>query len=355
VTEREQGANQNAGRRLAPGEKALVWLGLISVLLLVASQYYEWIGLRGKTLWDWADLLIVPAVVAGGVFLLDKSQRDREQAAEGARREREQEVEESRREREMNAENRRTMDTALQAYLDQMSHLLLEKGLRGSEEDDDVRMLARARTLTVLTQLDPDRKGSVLRFLYEAGLISKSDPIIKLSGISILGSISGAADLSGVDLAFVYMGDADLSGTRMTEADLAFCQLPGADLREADLSNSKLSNGDFSGDDFRHTVLSETTFDEAILEGADLRDVQLWGNDLTGANLSKADLRGAELSGAHVALILGDAADGDFGDAILTGADLSRANLTEATITQEQLAQCASLEGTIMPDGTIHE
>lgn len=359
VTERVRRANGSAGRRLSPGAQALASLGLVSALLFVinyfVTRYYGLIGLRGKTLWDWADLLIVPVVIALGVFLLDRSQRNRERDAENTRKEREREVEEARREREMDVENWRAMDTVLQAYLDQMSHLLLEKGLRGSEEDDEVRMLARARTLTVLARLDPDRKGSVLRFLYEAGLINKSDPIIKLSGISILGSISGAADLSGVDLAFVYMGDADLSGTLMTGADLTFCQLPGANLREADLSNSKLSNGDLSSADLQFTVLSETTFDDAILEGANMQGVHLWGNDLTGANLSNADLRGAEFSGAHVASMVGDSSDADFDDAILTGADLSGANLTDATITEEQLAQCASLEGTTMPDGTKHD
>ena len=55
-------------------------------------------------------------------------------------------------------QEQRAQDPALQAYLDQMSTLLLEKDLRNSEEDSEVRTLARARTLTVLERLDPSRK-----------------------------------------------------------------------------------------------------------------------------------------------------------------------------------------------------
>ena len=52
-----------------------------------------------------------------------------------------------------------------------MSALLLVKDLRNSEEDSEVRTLARARTLTVLGRLGPGRKTAVMQFLVEAELI----------------------------------------------------------------------------------------------------------------------------------------------------------------------------------------
>jgi uncharacterized protein YjbI with pentapeptide repeats len=335
---------------------ALIVVGtVIEVLIFGYLERPGWIGVADKKFWDYLELLVVPAAVAVGVFLLDRSQRQREQASDRAQREREQQLEDQRRERELEVERQRGMDAAFQAYLDQMSHLLLEKELRTSQEESEARMLARARTLTVLARLDADRKGSVLRFLYEAGLISKEDPIVNLSGISILGSISGAADLSGVDLAFIYMGNVDLSGTLLTEADLAFCHLPGADLREADLSYATLTDADLSEADLRFTVLTETNLASAILSGANLEGVHLWANDLTEADLSNANLREADFAGSATGPLLSDNPDADFGDAILTDADLSGADLTDAIITEEQLAQCASLEGATMPNGKKYE
>ena len=47
-----------------------------------------------------------------------------------------------------------------------MAELLLEKNLRTST-DDEVRNVARARTLTILPHLDPKRRRSIFQFLSE--------------------------------------------------------------------------------------------------------------------------------------------------------------------------------------------
>jgi hypothetical protein len=96
-------------------------------------------------------------------------------------------------ERDIAADNQR--ENALQAYLDILSELLLHENLRNSSEDEEgqkiarvrtlldlrgvpirsgpmeAQKIARVRTLTVLQRLDAKRKGSVLRYLHESGLI----------------------------------------------------------------------------------------------------------------------------------------------------------------------------------------
>ena len=72
--------------------------------------------------------------------------------------------------------NQHAQDTALQAYLDKMSELLIDRELRRiSDEYDDKRITARARTLAVLTQLNGNHKRTVLQFLREARLINKKE------------------------------------------------------------------------------------------------------------------------------------------------------------------------------------
>jgi uncharacterized protein YjbI with pentapeptide repeats len=124
----------------------------------------------GKTVWEWLHLLsalAIPVVLAVVGFWFTAQQDTRQQRIEDQRAEAERELAEE-----------RAQDEALQSYLDQMGALLLEKDLRNSEEDSEVRTLARARTLTVLENLDGDGRGSVLQFLFEAELIgrSKGDP-----------------------------------------------------------------------------------------------------------------------------------------------------------------------------------
>jgi uncharacterized protein YjbI with pentapeptide repeats len=94
-----------------------------------------------------------------------------------------------------------------------------------------VRTLARARTLTVLPRLDSRRKGTVVRFLYEANLIKRERVILDL----------WEADLSGADLIEATLRDADLAGANLHRADLYYANLMGADLREAYLNEAALN------------------------------------------------------------------------------------------------------------------
>jgi peptidoglycan/LPS O-acetylase OafA/YrhL len=68
--------------RLTTGR--LVWIirGLIALALLLAiGAYYN------KGMWAWLDLLVVPAAIAVGVFLLDQEQQRRhEQDMDGVRK-----------------------------------------------------------------------------------------------------------------------------------------------------------------------------------------------------------------------------------------------------------------------------
>jgi uncharacterized protein YjbI with pentapeptide repeats len=229
----------------------------------------------GKTVWDWMGLLIVPIVLSLITVVFAWQQDVRQQEIEDRRAQEAQKIEGQRAEAERELAEQRAQDEALQAYLDQMSSLLLERDLRESEEDSEVRTLARARTLTVLERMDPSRKRAVIQFLYEADLVLRNEgsqpitkPIISLEG----------ADLEGADLRAAVMWFADLSGADLSGAILHDAELPGATLKETDLSKADLS--------------------DAFLYMANLPRANLSEADLEGADLRAADLRKADLSDA---------------------------------------------------------
>jgi hypothetical protein len=115
----------------------------------------------GKALWDWLQLLIIPAFIAfGAVWLTARQNHDREIAHE-------------QHEHDLNIAVDNQREAVLQTYLDKMTELLLEKNLRKSQREDEVRKIAHVRTLAVLPSLDNRRKGIVLQFLYESDLITK--------------------------------------------------------------------------------------------------------------------------------------------------------------------------------------
>jgi uncharacterized protein YjbI with pentapeptide repeats len=120
-----------------------------------------------------------------------------------------------------------------------MLELLLNKNLVGSPSGSDVREVARARTLTALRRVGNKRKRDLLQFLYEAGLISKSNPVV---------------DLRGADLR-----EADLSGVRLADAQLRGVDLSGANLDRADLSGTDLTGANLDGTEARTANLSDST------------------------------------------------------------------------------------------------
>jgi hypothetical protein len=249
-----------------------------------------------KNLWDWLDLLIVPIVLAIGGYLFTRSENRR--TREGA---------DEQRQLDRQLADERRQDEALQAYLDQMSDMLIPKPDQPSLYDEkppySLRTVARARTLTVLPRLAGDRKARVIQFLYESRLIPKDRVIVDLTG----------ADLSGADLS-----GADLTGTDMSEVVLS-----GADLRAyvADPIGADLS-------DYFDNLLREAKMNTANLLRADLRNVSLRRGILVGANLKDADLRGV---------------------------DLRNTDLRWANVTDQQLTLCWALKDATMPDGQKYE
>jgi len=239
-----------------------------------------------------------------------------------------------------NTDNQR--ETALQTYIDKMSELLLHEKLRDSAEEDEVRNVARVRTLTVLLRLDANRKSNVLQFLYESGLINKDESIIDLRTVRLRASdldrvIPRGAYLSGADLSGADLRGADLHGAFFRKADLSGADLSGADLRRADLREADLGAVKLCAADLSGAYLWETDLSGTDLRGADLSGTDLRRADLKGAYLWEADLRGADLSGAD-----------------LRRANLDGANLSFAKVTQEELDQAKSFKNATMPDGSKH-
>jgi uncharacterized protein YjbI with pentapeptide repeats len=227
----------------------------------------RWTGFRGMTVRDWLQLLIVPFALVVISFLFTAQQDQRQQQIENQRAQQAQKIENQRAEAERQLAEQRAQDEALQGYLDQMSSLLLEKDLRTSDEGSEARTLARARTLTVLTRLDPTRKAAVMQFLAEAELIQsrdvdESEPIISLE----------EANLSGTDLRGVHLSNTQLRAAELRDVDLSGANLSGTALSDAELSDVKLNDAELRSADLSGANLSDTYLPLADLTGADLSD-----------------------------------------------------------------------------------
>lgn len=318
----------------------LILVGAGALYLIVETIQAKNTGFETKTLWDWMELLIIPLVLAIGAFYLNRSEQDTEREIA---KDRQQEV-------------------ALQAYLDKMSDLLVNENLQKTKKKN-IRDVARTRTLTVIRGLDGKRKGLVIRFLQEAGLINKQRPIIKLRGADLREVELGWAKLRNVDLSFTDLRNADL-----VLADLSDSNLENATLSYADLSWTDFSNSDMNGANLWGSKMLFTKFAKAKLNDVSFVKTETWQIDLKGAHLQgsrfmQADLKDANFTGANLIDATFRGADlfgANFNQTDLAGvnfryANMSRVNLQDAIISEEQLAQVRTLEGATLPDGTKHE
>ena len=259
-------------------------LGIVTIVGIIGGYLFNWnwSGLSRKTLWDWLQLLFIPLVLAIGGYLFSLSI--------------------SKNEHVIALDNQR--EAALNAYIDNMSELLLRENLRESKPDAEIRDIARARTLALLQRLDASRKGSVLKFLYETGLIKGDNCVIDLSDADLsqvniypelllnLGAVLHVYDLSEINLSYTHLEKACLTFTKLRGANLSNAMLDDANLAQVDLS------------------------------GANLRSSTLFRTQLDGAKLDGAILDGAKIIMSHV--------------------------------TQEQINTARSLKGATMPDRSIH-
>lgn len=199
----------------------------------IPSRFWKWTGFSEKKLWDYLQLLIVPALLALGGYWLngERSQQDRTIA------------------------NDHYQQETLSNYLKDMTQLLLEQHLRDAKKGSESWSIARARTITVLWKLDSQHKGQLLQFLQEADLISrKRGSMIELKATDLK-----RADLRDADLRSSSLQDADLRNAFLSQANLEDANLMGTHLEDADLSGAKLKNADL-----HYAIVGRNTLEKTL-------------------------------------------------------------------------------------------
>jgi len=260
-----------------------------------------------KTLWDWLKLLVVPFVLALGGYLFTRSENQRrDRNAEDQRKldreiadqrtNEDRKIAQKRAETERQIADQRSQDDTLQAYLEQMGPLFLNRAPHEDGESDKVRTIVRARTLTVLKVLDAEHNRSVLQFVIESELLNVSDfKGADLEGADLRGANLIRLDLSKANLKAANLSEAKLWKTNLEQGDLRDAKLNNAELTEANLRSAELENADL-----RYAYLKDTVLFTAKLRKANLRHANLSGADLGAAELEEADLSHADLRPTHL-------------------------------------------------------
>jgi Tfp pilus assembly protein PilE len=234
------------------------------------KRFWEWTAFGEKSGWQWLELFVVSLALAVLGVWFTNSQEERQQLSE-----------QQRAKAELALEAQRAENAALQAYLDQMSQLMLDENLRTAEAGSDAHLLARARTLTVLSEMeaspseDETSKEQVVEFLIEAKLVHPGNgegPVISLEETHLGGVDLDEEDLHGVNLRNAIMRDANLEGANLEAANLESAKLRGANLKGANLYGAELKNAWLEGANLAGATMPNGQKYEDWLRSQDRRD-----------------------------------------------------------------------------------
>jgi len=336
-------ARDKSDRAIAIALTVLV-LSLAALVALGYRKGWAWVGVGGsptgdpKTLWDWLELLLVPGILAIGAYLLSRSESNRQQRLARQQRYSERWLAERNSDTDREIARDKRESASLDAYFDRMTDLLIDHHLRESKPGDEVRVVARTRTLSVLGTVDGRRRGQAIQFLYEAGLIIGSDPTVDLSDADLGELDMPYANLVGVNLSRTNLRKANLYMAKLMQSDFHRADLDGANLSWADLRQARLQSG-----------LRGANLGCAKMDGAVLFRANLSGATLVNASLVGADLRYANLLYSNKGL--GGIRADNVRPANLALAKMAGCDLSHAVVDEAQLLGVSSLEGATMPDG----
>ncbi len=155
---------------------------------------------------------------------------------------------------------------------------MMDHDLAGNPKTQ-TKAIARSRINIALGQLDGNRKGQVLQFLYESDLID-SPPKLKLLGANFNESV----------LDNIVLGDSEIRAAHFQGASIK-----DSNLKRIVLNSCNLSNADLSGSIMDNADLGYTNLTNCKLKNMDLTTVDFFGADLTRANLEGSTISQQQL------------------------------------------------------------
>ncbi|CAF1101567.1 unnamed protein product [Rotaria magnacalcarata] len=165
----------------------------------------------------------------------------------------------------------RYQDDVLVAYVKEISDLLKENN--GSLTNNSIiAIIARAKTLNAVRQLDQSRNTQIIRFLYEARQLTVTQ------------------ELSALDFSTAEHHDIDFRDLAINKTKLPKISLNGVFLKNATFIGIEMENVNFSSAEFDNTSFSSTYLFNVIFSYTRFINVNFSSAEFRSVNFSSAEL-----------------------------------------------------------------
>lgn len=243
---------------------------LLSLLIYNAVFPYgspNWMGLKFysdnnqlevRKLWDWLDLLIVPLslIFLGWIY----------QAYEKSKTERK--------------EKENQQNEILDSYFRTISELINKWNLLDKTQNNESRIIARTRTIVAVENLEGERKGQILQFLFESNLID--DEKLNILGANFREVQASGIVLRNTTIKGVHFCDSNFKNTFLDGSSFISCNFSNTNFNGASMENTNLGYSDLSYCKLTNIDLTRVNFEGANLNYADLSNSKITQSQLNG-------------------------------------------------------------------------
>ncbi|CAF1272896.1 unnamed protein product [Rotaria sp. Silwood1] len=203
---------------------------------------------------------------------LDKDIAEARRVQDDLIAEKQRNMSEQQRAHELSIAQEQLRDSLLVTYMNDIGLLLKENN--GSLTSDPVTaIIARAKTLNSIHQLDATRNAFLIRFLYEAKQLTSGANPLDLSDAELSGIDLSSENIFHRKLHNLSLAGAVLHNASFSKLDLSYANFSGSDLTNARFVESKMGNADFSKSTIADLTLA--TLSRAILIDANFDKVNV--------------------------------------------------------------------------------
>ena len=188
---------------------------------------------------------------------------------------------------------RNNQEEILQKYLDDIEKLILDNKLNDDDDNNQARVIAQVKTLTVLRRLTSqlgNDKAIILQFLYDAELIVSQDDCDGLSQDSKLNLES--CDFTKVDLQNAFFKGLSLVNVDFKKSNFTNSYFVKSNFLASNFSEANLQNTNFESSYLIAVFFIKTNLKNANFQNTNLTDVKLEGANIEGANFYQSESLG---------------------------------------------------------------
>jgi uncharacterized protein YjbI with pentapeptide repeats len=310
----------------------------------------------------------------------DKEIADAKQKQENILAEKQRNLSDDQRAHELKITERQLHDALFIAYMSDIS-ILLKENNGTLTANPTLAVIARAKTITAIRQLDVSLKTYIVQFLYEAKqLTSGANPLdlsdAELNEVDFTINNTFHRNLRNLSLAGAFLRNStfsyrDLTNADFSDADLTNARFIGCVLDSADLSHTIIVKTDFSKARligarfdktqarrtvFRNTIAINATFTEGDMElvdffacdckNVDFRNTRMQNSDFSTAQLHQTRFYNANL--VRVNFFSAILQDSNLTAARLNGANLTKSKCKRATFTKTTLVAAHFVQASLI-------